>query len=153
MPKRILEPLVVQLEEAAGPVRWLRATITREEKNKRDGFCISLHSGSPYDETCVPANISGRTQISLKISDRDYQESGMDRCAYSTMRILRAVAAAALAAGATTGDINLVPTAVQTELPIERSGNTIVTYLAALPVTNTYFQYYSHLLCFTTPPL
>ena len=91
MPKRVLEPLVILLEEAAGPIRWLRVTTSREEKNKRDCFCISLYAGSPDDETSVPSHFSGRTQISLRISDKDYRESGTERDLYIRMRILQAV--------------------------------------------------------------
>ena len=91
MPKRLREPLVILLEEAAGPVRWLRATTTRDEKNKRDCFCIGMYAGSPDEETSVPVHLSGRRQISLRISDGNYEESGMERGEYSRMRILQAV--------------------------------------------------------------
>ena len=76
--RKAAEATIIELEEAIGPVKWLRVTSTRDASNKRQNFTINLYSGSRDDSPITPAHISDRNQLNLAIKDSQFSESKLD---------------------------------------------------------------------------
>ncbi len=89
--KRSSSELCLELDDAIGPVSWLRVTSTNDAKNKRRNYCINLHSGSSTDEPPTRVEILGRTQISLSISDSEISKWGSDEPSFLKERIFATV--------------------------------------------------------------
>ena len=89
--KRSPSELCLELDDAIGPVSWLRVTSANDRKNKRRIYCINLHSGSSTDENPTRVEIFGRTQISLSISDSEISKWGLDEPLFLKVRILATV--------------------------------------------------------------
>lgn len=81
----------ISLEQAVGPVRFLRVTITKDSKNKRNNYCINFYSGSRDDGDAVSVLISGRSQLQISIPDHEFEKSNVSKEEYARKKIVGAV--------------------------------------------------------------
>ena len=79
----------VILDDAIGPVSWLRVTRTRDAKRNRQCFGINFHTGSPDDDSPITACLSGVTRTMLNIPEVDIRQSGLEERVYVRSRIIR----------------------------------------------------------------
>ena len=79
------------LNDALGPVTWVRVTCTRDTRNKRENYTINLYTGSSDDDHPTPTFLSGTAQLHVSISDRQLQESGLDVMTYVRYRITETI--------------------------------------------------------------
>ena len=79
------------LNDAVGPVTWVRATCSRDARNKRENYTINFYSGSSDDNPPTPVSLFGTTRLHLAISDHQLDESGLDLLTYAHKRITEAI--------------------------------------------------------------
>ena len=79
------------LNDAAGPITWVRVTCARDARNKRECYTINLYSGSSDDDPPTPAFLSGAARLQLAIPDHQLLESGLDALTFARHRIRETV--------------------------------------------------------------
>jgi hypothetical protein len=89
--RRLSNETHIILEQASGPVRWLRVTHSKDSRNKRQMYCINFYSGSREDVDAVSVFISGRSQFQMSISDHEFENININKEDYVRQRIIAAV--------------------------------------------------------------
>ena len=88
------DPLIIVLEKrelCKGATHWLRVTGSRDERNRRECYCVNFYSVSPSDSPAVSETISGSKRINLRITDSEFKRSDVGLEAFIRSRIIEAV--------------------------------------------------------------
>ncbi len=69
----------------------VRATCTRDARNKRENYTINFYSGYPDDDLPTLAFVSGPHQLHVTKSDRQFLQSGLDASIFTHRRITETI--------------------------------------------------------------
>ena len=69
----------------------VRATCTRDARNKREIYTINFYSGYPDDDLPTLAFVSGPHQLHVTISDCQFLQSGLDASIFTHRRITETI--------------------------------------------------------------